>query len=217
MSGHVKKILSYLKKKYPEAKTALVHKNPLEMLIATILSAQCTDKRVNIVTAELFKKYHFAEDYASADRAGLEQEIKTTGFYRAKAKNIINCCSAIVKNHGGEVPESIEDLVNLPGVGRKTANVVLGASFGIASGVVVDTHVKRLSQRLGLTKNEDPEKIENDLMNIIPKSEWISFGNLLIWHGREICKSRKPKCPDCGLSVICPSFPKFVNNSKYKE
>src|SRR5882762_2258497 len=178
------KIIAGLKRAYPDAHCELNFSNPLELLIATILSAQCTDKRVNLVTADLFKKYRTARDYAEAPQEVLEQEIKTTGFFRNKAKSIRTCCQALVEHHGGEVPRSMEQLITLGGVGRKTANVVLGNAFNINTGVVVDTHVARLSQRLGLTKETTPEKIEQDLMRLVPQNEWTLFSHLLIWHGR---------------------------------
>lgn len=199
------KIISILKKSYPDATTALLHSSAFELLISTILSAQCTDKRVNVVTKDLFKKYKTTKDYAEANQTEFEQYIRSTGFYRAKAKNIINCCKKLVEKHGGKVPETMEELVQLPGVGRKTANVILGNYFGKAEGVVVDTHVKRLSERLGFSHHTDPEKIEQVLMQIIPKKDWIAIGNLLIWHGRKYCQARKPKCNECPLSNLCPS------------
>lgn len=198
-------IVKRLKKAYPGATTALLHSNPLELLVSTILSAQCTDVRVNMVTPELFKRYRTAKDFSNAHRQELEEMIRSTGFYHAKAKSIVNCCKALVEQHGGQVPSSMEELVRLPGVGRKTANVVLGSAFGIAVGIVVDTHVKRLSERLGFSKESDPEKIEQDLMKIISKKDWIAIGDLLILHGRKTCPARKPQCPDCALNDLCPS------------
>lgn len=200
-----KAILSRLKKEFPQPKTALHHENPFQLLIATILSAQCTDERVNMVTPGLFKKYPSPKHFAKADQAELEQEIRSTGFYRMKAKNVIACSKALVDKHGGEVPDKIDDLVQLPGVGRKTANVVLGQAFGISSGVVVDTHVHRLSQRLGFTKEDTPEKIEKDLMELFPHKDWIDVGTLLILHGRRTCKARKPLCGGCVMNDVCPS------------
>jgi len=199
-----------LKKTHPDARVALHYTNPLELLIATILSAQCTDERVNMVTPALFARYRSAHDYASADRRDLEREIHSTGFYRAKAKNIIACCKKIVDQYGGSVPGTMQDLISLPGVGRKTANVILGNLFGVAEGIVVDTHVARLSQRLGLSKHTNPEKIERDLVNIVPKKYWIAIGNLLIWHGRGVCHARKPRCLECSIHDLCPSFKKFT-------
>lgn len=198
-------IIRALKKRYPDATCALNHSNPLELLIATILSAQCTDERVNIVTALLFRKYRRCEDYVAAPQAQLEKDINSVTFFRNKSKAIQGACRILLEKHGGQTPQSLEELVELPGVGRKTANVVLGTAFGIPTGVVVDTHVARLSQRLKLTRNEQPEKIEVDLMEIIPKKEWIDFSHRLIWHGRLICKARKPDCANCVIEKFCPS------------
>ncbi len=200
--SRIKKILQILRSTYPDVKTALRHRDPLEMLIATILSAQCTDVRVNEVTKTLFKKLRTAKDYANVPLAELEEIIRPTGFFRNKAKSIKACCAGLVEKYGGKVPESMEALVELPGVGRKTANVVLGSAFGIP-GIVVDTHVKRVSQRLGLTKEKDPVKIESDLMDLIPKKDWIDFSHELIWHGRGVCGARKPRCPECPLRELC--------------
>ena len=210
LKSKAKRIVAKLKKLYPQSKTALEHQDPLQLLIATILSAQCTDARVNMVTPGLFARYNSAADFANANQAELEQEIHSTGFYRNKAKNIIGCCKQLVENHGGVVPNSMEALLELPGVGRKTANCVLGGAFGINSGVVVDTHVERLSQRLGLTKQKTAEKIERDLVKIIPKGDWYDLSNMLIAHGRKICNARKPNCPDCGLNSLCPSARRFT-------
>jgi endonuclease-3 len=201
----VRKIISLLKKAYPNAKCSLNHSNPLELLIATILSAQCTDERVNMVTPELFRKYKSCSDYANADRADLEAEIRSTGFFRNKTKSIQGAAKMICEKYGGKVPHSMEELLALPGVARKTANVVLGNAFGIASGVVVDTHVARLSTRLRLTDNKQPEKIEQDLMVLVPKKDWIDFPHLMIYHGRKICKARTPLCADCVIERLCPS------------
>ncbi len=201
----MKQLLRLLKKAYPDAHCALIHSNPLELLIATMLSAQCTDERVNIVTADLFRKYRTAEDYVNADRAELERDIHSTGFFRNKAKNIQGTCQILSELYKGEVPPTMEELLALPGVARKTANVVLGNAFGIAAGVVVDTHVSRLSQRLGLTPHEQPEKIEQDLIAMTPKKEWIDLPHLLIAHGRAVCKARKPNCEACPLEAMCPS------------
>ena len=198
-------IIKRLKKEYPDAHCALVHSNAFELLIATILSAQCTDVRVNIVTADLFRKYRQPQDYVNVSPEELEQDIKSTGFYRNKAKNIQAACGKIIENFGGEIPATMDDLLTLNGVARKTANVVLGNAFGIASGVVVDTHVSRLSQRLGLTTETTPEKIEIALAEIVPKKDWIIFPHLLIWHGRAVCQARKPKCAECVLEDLCPS------------
>ena len=198
-------ILDWLKKEYPDAHCALNHTNPLELLVATILSAQCTDERVNVVTETLFRKYRRPEDYLAVEQSEFEQDIHSTGFFRNKAKSIRGACEMILSEHGGEVPRTMEELLPLPGVARKTANVVLGNSFGIASGVVVDTHVSRVSQRLALTVETLPEKIERDLIEQIPQDDWILFSHLLIAHGRKICQARKPKCAECGLNEICPS------------
>lgn len=201
---HAGRVAKLLAKTYPDAKCALNFQTPLELLIATILSAQCTDVRVNLVTQDLFRKYRSAEDYAGAKPKALEKEIKSTGFFRAKAKSIQAACRRLANEHGGQVPQSLDELVELPGVGRKTANVVLGTAFGIASGVVVDTHVRRITQRLGLTDENDPEKIERDLMAVLPKREWVDFSHRLIHHGRQICVARRPKCSVCTLAKICP-------------
>lgn len=206
----VRKVIRRLRKVLPSPKIALEYVDPLQLLVATILSAQCTDERVNQVTPTLFKKYRTAKDYAEANMAEFEQEIRSTGFFRAKAKSIINCCKQLLEKHGGEVPQSMEELVQLPGVGRKTANCVLGGAFGIPSGVVVDTHVRRLAQRIGLSKEDDPEKIELDLMQVVPKKDWIEFGNMLIWHGRRTCQARKPNCPECVINDLCPSAEMFM-------
>ena len=199
-------IIKRLKKAYPDAHCALNHSNAFELLIATILSAQCTDERVNIVTADLFRKYRGPRDYLKVPQSQLERDIHSTGFFRNKSKNIQAACKRIVEEYGGKVPDSMEELLTLPGVARKTANVVLGNAFGIASGIVVDTHVARLSQRLGLTKNETAEKIETDLRELVPKKHWIMFSHWLITHGRRICQARKPKCRECVLAKVCPSF-----------
>jgi endonuclease-3 len=199
-----RQVAELLKKEYPDAECALVHDTPFQLLIATILSAQCTDERVNIVTKGLFAKYSTPAALAAVPIPRLEKLIQSTGFFRNKAKNIHGCCTKLVEEHGGEVPAEMEKLVKLPGVGRKTANVVLGTAFGIATGVVVDTHVTRLSQRLGLTEHEDAVKIERDLIQQLPSDEWINFSHRLIWHGRRICKARKPLCGSCVLEKICP-------------
>ncbi|HEV2395044.1 MAG TPA: endonuclease III [Verrucomicrobiae bacterium] len=200
----VKKIVAGLKAAYPEAHCELNHSNPLELLIATILSAQCTDKRVNLVTPTLFAKYRSAADFARASTADLQEAIKTTGFFRNKAKSIKTACQALVERHGGRVPRTMEDLTALGGVGRKTANVVLGNAFGINCGVVVDTHVARLSQRLGLTGDDGPEKIEQTLMALVPQDLWALFSHLLIWHGRRRCYARNPDCSGCEIKTLCP-------------
>lgn len=201
---HAAKIVKALSREYPDAECALHYESPVQLLVATILSAQCTDEQVNKVTPGLFRKYPDAASLAGARIASLETEIKSTGFFRNKAKNIKACCEALVADHGGEVPQDLETLVNLPGVGRKTANVVLGTAFEIPSGVVVDTHVKRISNRLGLTSNQDPVKIEQDLIEVLPKREWIDFSHRLIRHGRKVCIARKPKCDECVLEKNCP-------------
>jgi endonuclease-3 len=197
-------IIKRLRKAIPDAKIALHFKNPLELLVATILSAQCTDKRVNLVTPALFKKYKTAKDYADANPKTFEQEIRSTGFYRAKAKSIIGSAREIVKRFGGRVPDRMEDLVTLPGVGRKTANVILGNAYD-TPGLAVDTHVKRIVNRLGLTRNQDPVKIEFDLQKLVPKKDWTQFSHLIIWHGRRTCFARKPKCAECSINALCPS------------
>ena len=199
-------IVKRLKKEYPDAHCALNHRNAFELLIATILSAQCTDERVNLVTANLFRKYPTAQDFVNVNLEELEQDIRPTGFFRNKAKNIQAACEKILENFGGEIPRTMDDLLTLNGVARKTANVVLGNAFGIASGVVVDTHVRRLSNRLGLTEHDAPEKIEKDLSELIAKKDWIMFPHWLIWHGRKICQARKPKCAECVLNDICPKI-----------
>jgi endonuclease III len=204
--ARVAKIIAGLQKAYPDAHCELNHSNPLELLIATILSAQCTDKRVNMVTPQLFKKYPTAKDYANARQSELEEEIKTTGFYRNKAKSITKAAKNIVEKHGGKVPNTMEELIALGGVGRKTANVVLGNAFNINTGVVVDTHVARLSQRLGLTKEKDPVKIELALMNLVPQEQWTMFSHWLIWHGRRRCYARNPDCPNCEIKGVCPKI-----------
>jgi endonuclease-3 len=198
------KITAALRRTYPGAHCELNHSSPMELLVATILSAQCTDKRVNLVTAELFKKYRTAKDFAEAPLTDLEEAVKSTGFFRNKAKNIQACCRKLVGCHGGEVPRTMEELVALDGVGRKTANVVLGNAFGINVGVVVDTHVTRLSNRLGLTQQTDAEKIELDLMRLVPQNDWALLSHWLIWHGRRRCDARKPDCPNCEIQDLCP-------------
>jgi endonuclease-3 len=203
-AARVKKIIAGLQKAYPDAHCELNFSNPLELLIATILSAQCTDKRVNIVTAELFKKYRTAVDFANADIKQLEDSIKTAGFYRNKAKNIKACCTALVEKYGGQVPQTMEDLTHLGGVGRKTANVVLGNAYDINVGVVVDTHVARLSNRLGLTRQTNAEKIEQELMPLVSQGQWTLFSHWLIWHGRRRCYARKPDCSHCEILKHCP-------------
>lgn len=200
-----KQVLKLLKKDYPNAECELKFKNPLELLIATILSAQCTDVRVNKVTEKLFKKYRTAKDYANALLPEFEKDIYSTGFYRNKAKNIISTCKIIDKTYKGKVPKDFNKLLELPGVARKTANCVMGNAFNIPTGVVVDTHVSRITQKLGLTKNKSPEKIEEDLTKLIPKEEWINFSHMIIWHGRRVCDARRPNCSACRLNKLCPA------------
>jgi len=203
---HASRVLRRLKAAYPDVHCALAFKNPLELLVATILSAQCTDTRVNIVTKDLFREYTSAAAFAAAPLHDLERAIQSTGFFRMKAKSIKSACADIVEKHGGQVPRDLESLVKLRGVGRKTGNVVLGTAYGIPSGVVVDTHVTRLSRRLGLTRNTDAVKIERDLMALVPKREWIDFSHRLIAHGRQICLARKPRCEICPLAEVCPKI-----------
>ena len=203
--ARTQEIIAGLRKTYPDAHCELNYSNPLELLVATILSAQCTDRMVNLVTAELFKKYRSAADYAQAKLSELEQGIRRSGFFRNKAKNIQACCRKLVERHGDEVPRTMPELVELDGVGRKTANVVLGNAFGINEGVVVDTHVARLSLRLGLTRELTPEKIERDLQKLVPRKLWTLFSHLLIWHGRRRCYARKPDCTHCEIQMLCPT------------
>jgi len=198
-------IIRLLEKEYPQAKIALKYSNPLELLVATVLSAQCTDERVNRVTETLFKKYRKAKDYAKADLSELEMDVKPTGFYRNKAKNIKQTSQILVDTFSSQVPKTMEELMQLPGVARKTANIVLQNAYGIVEGIAVDTHVRRVSKRLGLTENEDPNKIEQDLMEIIPKNRWMRITDLLIFLGRTVCVAKKPKCAECVLNKICPS------------
>ena len=204
-------VIKRLKKAYPDAHCALNHTNAFELMVATILSAQCTDERVNIVTADLFRKYRGPQDYLNVAQEELEKDIHSTGFFRNKSKNIQAACRRLLEVYNGEIPNSMEEILTLAGVARKTGNVVLGNAFGIASGVVVDTHVSRLSQRLGLSANEDPVKIENDLMGLVPKRHWIMFPHWMIFHGRRVCTARKPKCEICVLADICPSMPLFTS------
>ena len=198
-------VIKRLRSAYPDAHCALKHTNAFELLIATILSAQCTDARVNIVTAELFRKYRGPEDFLKVPQSELERDIHSTGFFRNKAKNIQAACARIIEVYKGEVPQTMNDLLTLGGVARKTANVVMGNAFGIASGVVVDTHVSRISQLLGLTENKSPEKIEKDLSELVPKKDWVMFPHWMIFHGRKICIARRPKCSECMLNDLCPS------------
>jgi endonuclease-3 len=199
------KIIGLLQKEYPDAKTALNYTNPLELLIATILSAQATDKQINELTKTLFKKYRTAKDYANADLKELEQDIKPSGFYHNKARNIQKCCKMLVEKFHSQVPKTMDDLLELPGVARKTANIVQQNAYGVVEGIAVDTHVRRTSKRLGLTDEEDPEKIEQDLMEIVPKNKWGKITDLLITLGRRVCVAKKPKCAECVLNKICPS------------
>jgi endonuclease III len=203
-------ILAKLDEAYPSATCELNHKNAFELLIATILSAQCTDVRVNQVTETLFNKYPDAKAFAYATPSELEQEIRPTGFFRNKTKSVMGASKGILENFGGQVPRTMEEILTLPGVARKTANVVLGTAYGIASGIVVDTHVQRIANRLDLTHNEDPKKIEQDLMQVIPKDKWILFSHQIIWHGRRICQARKPKCTECNLESLCYAKDKTV-------
>ena len=207
-------IIEGLRQTYPDAHCELNFSNPLELLVATILSAQCTDKQVNIVTAELFKKYRSAEDYAKARVEDLEEDIRRIGLYRSKAKNIKACCEVLVQKHKGEVPRTLEELIELGGVGRKTANVVLGNAFGINSGVVVDTHVGRLCNLLGLTRENQPEKIEQDLQKLVPQKLWSLFSHWLIWHGRRRCSARKPDCEHCEIQSLCPAGIRALRQGK---
>ncbi len=206
----VRLILKELDEAYPDVTCALTHENPFQLLISTILSAQCTDMRVNQVTETLYRKYPNAKAFAYANPAELEQDIRPTGFFRNKTKSIMGASKQIVEELRGEVPKTMEELLKLPGVARKTANVVLGTAFGISSGVVVDTHVLRVSRRLDLTKNVDPKRVEQDLMQTIPREKWILFSHQLIWHGRKVCQARKPKCLECNLETLCYSKDKTV-------
>ena len=205
LKNKVTRIIRVLSKEFPDAKTALKHRNPLEMLISTILSAQCTDVKVNEVTAVLFKKYRTPEDYAKANIEQLQKEIRQTGFFRNKTKNIRATSAALIERFDSQVPRTMEELLTLPGVARKTANIVLQNAYGVIEGIAVDTHVRRLSQRLGLTKNKDPNKIEQDLMQITPGKDWARITDLLIWHGRKVCNAQRPKCAECVLAKLCPS------------
>ena len=213
-AGRVRDIIRLLRKHYPESRTALEFHNPFEILVATILAAQCTDERVNKVTPGLFRKYPAPAHFARADRGELEGMIRSTGFFRNKAKNIIGAARVIVEEFGGVVPETMDELVTLPGVARKTANIVLSAGFGKAEGIAVDTHARRLSQRLGLSRQSDPDKIERDLLAIIPKKDWLDFNSLLVDHGRAVCQARKPRCPECFLRRLCPSAGVFFPELK---
>jgi len=203
--ARAQKIIELLEKEHKDAEIALHYANPLELLVATILSAQATDEQINKITPSLFKRYRKAEDYANVDIKELEQDIKSSGFYHNKARNIKNCCKMLVDKYNSKVPKTMEELLELPGVARKTANIVLTNAYGIVAGVAVDTHVRRLAQRLGLTENDDPNKIEADLMNIVPKEKWMRITDLLIFHGRRVCTAKKPNCAGCVLNKVCPS------------
>ncbi|HEX7898627.1 MAG TPA: endonuclease III [Planctomycetota bacterium] len=205
IAERAKRVVDRLAADYPDAHCALIHSNALELLVATILSAQCTDVRVNLVTPALFRKYRGAKAFADADPRELERDIRSTGFFRNKTRSIQGAARLLVEKHRGQVPDTMEELLELPGVARKTANVVLGTWFKKPTGVVVDTHVQRISRRLGLTREEDPKKIERDLMAALPPAEWIDFSHRMIWHGRKICAARKPKCEECALAYCCPS------------
>jgi endonuclease-3 len=203
--ARAQKIMELLEKEHGDAEIALHYRNPLELLVATILSAQATDEQINALTPKLFQKYTTAEDYANADLAELEQDIRSSGFYRNKAKNLKNTGKMLVEKYNSQVPKTMEELVELPGVARKTANIVLFNAYGVIAGVAVDTHVRRLAQRLGLTENKNQDKIEKDLMNIVPKDKWMRLTDLLIFHGRRVCDARKPRCDACVLNKLCPS------------
>jgi endonuclease III len=212
LKEHAAAVTQKLRQIYPDAHCELDFTNPLELLVATILSAQCTDKRVNLVTRDLFKKLRTPADYAAIPQEDLEVAIKSTGFFRSKSKSIRSMAQDLINKFGGKVPASMEELTSLAGVGRKTANVVLGNAFNINAGIVVDTHVRRLAQRLGLTGQEDPDKIEIELMKLVPQNDWTIFSHWLIWHGRRCCYSQKPDCAHCGLATICPSFGEFTKS-----
>jgi endonuclease-3 len=210
LARRASRVLNILREEFPAARTALLHEEPFQLLVATILSAQCTDERVNMVTPGLFARYPTPRDFAVVDVHELEREIRSTGFFRMKAKSIIACSKALVERFSGSVPQTMDELLSLPGVGRKTANVVLGQAFGISSGVVVDTHVHRISVRLGFSAEKTPEKIENDLIKIFPQKDWIDVGSILILHGRKTCAARKPRCPLCSVAELCPSATDFL-------
>jgi endonuclease-3 len=205
----IKEIIALLRRTYPKSRTALRFKSPLQILVATILSAQCTDKKVNEITPALFDKYRSVEDFARAERTELEEAIRPTGFFRNKTRSIINACGKIVEDFGGAVPDNIQDLISLPGVARKTANIVLSSGFKKAEGIAVDTHVKRLSFRLGLSREKNPDKIEQDLLAIVPREDWLDFNYILVNHGRSLCPARKPLCPKCPVHHLCPSSVQF--------
>ncbi len=213
----IKEIIKILRKEYPRPKTALNYRTPFELLVATILAAQCTDERVNKVTPGLFQKYPTVEAMARARQEELENDIRSTGFFRNKARNIIRLANKLVSEYGGKVPDTMEELVKLPGVARKTANIVLSSAFRKAEGIAVDTHVRRLSERLGLSRQSDPDKIERDLMEIVPRSDWLDFNFLLVDHGRKVCQARKPLCPQCAIKHLCPSFEKFSRLSSGRK
>jgi endonuclease-3 len=210
-------IIKVLRRRYPQSRTALYYQTPFEILVATILAAQCTDERVNKVTPDLFRKYPDAAAFAAADPSILQGEIRSTGFFRNKAKNIIGAAQTMVRNFGGEVPSTMDELLTLPGVARKTANIVLSSGFGKAEGIAVDTHVRRLSGRLGLSRELVPEKIERDLLAVVPRRDWLDFNYMLVNHGRRVCPARKPRCPECGLAALCPSAVKFYPKLKGKR
>jgi endonuclease-3 len=203
--GRVPEIIEVLRREFPESRTALKFETPFQILVATILAAQCTDERVNKVTPGLFRKYPTAAAFASADREELENEIRSTGFFRIKAKSILGAAKKIVEDFGGRVPDTMAELLTLPGVARKTANIVLSAGYGKAEGIAVDTHVRRLAGRLGLSRESDPEKIEGDLMRIVPREDWLDLNSMLVDHGRKTCRARKPDCPACPIRILCPS------------
>lgn len=213
----VKEMVKILRKEYPRPRTALNYRSPFELLVATILAAQCTDERVNKVTPGLFQKYPTVESFARASQEELENEVRSTGFFRNKARSIIGLAKKLVSEYGGRVPDSMEELVKLPGVARKTANIVLSSAFRKAEGIAVDTHVRRLSERLGLSRQTDPDKIERDLMEVVPREDWLDFNFLLVDHGRRVCQARKPLCPRCALKHLCPSFEKFSRLSPGRE
>ncbi|MBS3818646.1 endonuclease III [bacterium] len=208
----VREIIKILRNQYPQSQTALHFKTPLQILIATILSAQSTDEKVNQITPSLFQKYKTVHDFATASQAELENDIRSTGFYRNKAKSVIKACQKIVQDFGGEIPENMEDLVKLPGVARKTANIVLSSAFHKAEGIAVDTHVKRLSYRLGLSSQKNPDKIEKDLMEIVSRENWLDFNYMLVNHGRRVCQAKKPRCPQCAVKHLCPSAGEFFSD-----
>jgi endonuclease-3 len=214
VGGRMPEVIKVLRKLYPRSRTALYYETPLQILVATILAAQCTDERVNKVTPDLFQKYPDAAAFAAADRGVLETEIRSTGFFRAKAKSIIGAAQKITQDFGGRVPSTMAELVTLPGVARKTANIVLSSGYGKAEGIAVDTHVRRLSGRLGFSRETDPVKIERDLMAVVPKKEWLDFNYMLVNHGRAVCQARKPRCPECGLRRLCPSAAVFYPELK---